>query len=74
MQALSEHPRTVSRLDDIVRRVRRDQRSAVRLEEDGRDVAAQPRRLGRVLRRQPREEERDLGLLRVTREADEGAG
>ena len=74
MQVLSEHARLVTGLDHVVGRVRRDQRSAVGLEEDGQDLVTKPGRVGTVLRRQPREQERDLGLLRVAREADEGAG
>lgn len=74
MQVLAEHARAVSGLADVVWRVRRDQRGAVRLEEDWQDLVTKPRRMGTVLGRQPREQERDLGLLRITREADEGAG
>ena len=74
MQVLSEHARLVTGLGDVVGRVRRDQRGAVGLEEDGQDLVTEPGSVGTVLRRQPREQERDLGLLRVAREADEGAG
>lgn len=73
MQVAAQHAGLVASLDDMTGRVGRDQRGVVGLEVDRREVAAQVGRVGTVLRGQTGHQERDLGLLRVSRETDEGA-
>lgn len=71
-QVAAEHTRLVTRLGDPVGRVGTDQSSAVSLEEDRADLAAEPSSLGSVASRQTGHEEADLGLLGVSGKTDEG--
>lgn len=73
MKVAAKHAGLVASLDNMTGRVRRDQRGVVGLEVDRREVAAQVSRVGAVLSGQTGHQERDLGLLRVSRETDEGA-
>lgn len=74
MDVLAQLAGAVTGLENVVGGVRGDQGGAV-AREDGRvgaRVAAQPRSVGAVLTSQAGEEEGQLGLLGVGRQADEG--
>lgn len=74
MDVLAQLARAVTRLEDVVGGVRGDQGGAVAREDGGvgARVAAQPRSMGAVLTRETGEEEGQLGLLGVGRQADKG--